>query len=221
MSKNIRRDDWESLEPRTFGWGINDVNYSVTRYAIVDGKYKQVWMCQYYADWKEILKRCFNEKLHQKHPTYKNCTIYEGWKYLSNFIKWVDSQPNRDWQNCSPDKDLLIVGNKQYSPDTVVYIPAALNRFILDRGNDRGELMIGVCPNHHKDKPYQAQCSNPFNKRKGGYIGVFITELEAHLAWKAKKHEYACKLAESQEDPRVAEALRSRYLQLEQKEIHL
>jgi len=35
--------------------------------------------------------------------------------------------------------------------------------------------------------------------------------LDAHLAWKQQKHEYACLLADLQEDSRVADALRQRY----------
>lgn len=195
-----------------FGWGVNDVDYSVTRSEVVNGKKKIVWICPYYRKWLGILTRCFCPKYQERQPTYKGCTVSEDWKYLSDFIKWVDSQPNRDWMDCEADKDFLSANNKHYSSDTVVFIPAKVNLFIIDRGNGRGNCMIGVCNKHYNSKksPYEAQCRNPFNGERG-YIGVFSSEIEAHKAWQAKKHEYACQLADMQEDDRVAKALRERY----------
>lgn len=214
--KNVRREDWETLKPTVYGWGINDVNYKVQLYEEVSKvggrkKLKCEWVCPYYVDWKSIIMRCFCPKTQKINPTYKGCSVSNDWKYLSNFIKWVDSQPNRDWQNCSPDKDLLSEKSKVYGPETVVYISKSLNSFITDRANFRGDSMLGVSPRKGKYvECYQARCCNPF-KRKRDYLGSFITELEAHKAWQAKKHEYACQLADLQDDPRVAEALRQRY----------
>ena len=67
---------------------------------------------------------------------------------------------------------------------------------------------------HSRDLTYEAHCCNPFlpkNVSRSLYLGRFKTELEAHKAWQAKKHEYALQLAELQDDPRVAEVLRERY----------
>ena len=194
------------------GWGINDADYDVCKYEMISGKRKQVWVCQYYQDWKSILSRCHYINFQENNPTYKDCTVCEEWKYLSNFIKWVDSQPNRDWRNCNPDKDFLIKGNKHYSPDTVVYIRPNINTFITDNDRSRGDLMIGVSFSLDKNKnPYRANCRNPFASKQE-HLGYFPDELLAHLAWKAKKHEHACRFAEMQDDSRVAEALRTRYI---------
>ena len=193
-----------------YGWGINDVDYDVYKTEIVHGKQKIVWVCPYYRKWRHILERCLDLKLQQKCPTYKFCTVCDEWRYLSNFIRWVNSQPNKGWQSCQPDKDILFEGNKCYSPETVVFISGKVNNFILDSGKSRGGYMIGVSyyPKRKKN-PYLANCNNPFGGK--GYIGGFSTELEAHKAWQAKKHEYACMLADMQEDTRVAKALRERY----------
>ena len=196
-----------------YGWGVNDVDYDVTRREVVDGKKKRVWICPYYRKWVHILERCLCLKFQERHPTYKCCSVTEEWKHLSDFIKWVDSQPNRDWVSCEPDKDFLVQDNKHYSPETVVFISRKVNQFIKDRGNDRGDYMIGVCykPIESKKNPYKAQCGNPFDKKERGYIGMFPTELEAHLAWQTRKHEYACKLATLQTDERIASRLREMY----------
>lgn len=213
--KNVRLDDWESLKPSVFGWGINDVNYKISvkkELYTVDGNRKRVslWECPYYQDWYSILRRCLCPIYISKNPTYKDCTICEDWKYFSNFIKWVDSQPNRDWVNCVPDKDLLLTNNKHYSSKTVVYISKQVNVFMVDHKNARGKYLLGVTDSIGKNKPFKATCCNPF-VTGCRHIGVFKTELEAHLAWQAKKHEYACLLAEKQTDLRVAMALRERY----------
>lgn len=198
------------------GWGINDVDYPITstkELPKISGKRRQsvIWVSPYYKDWCNMIYRVYCPELHKKNPTYINCTICEDWKYLSNFIKWVDSQPNRDWERCQPDKDILVYGNKHYGPETVVYISKKLNGFIIDSGKSRGDYMLGVSIEvKSKKNSYIANCRNPFTS-KGNYIGTFPTELAAHKAWQAKKHEYACMWADLQQDHRVVKVLKERY----------
>ena len=192
------------------GWGVVDVNYYVCLYDGNIGAKIQVWKCPYYTDWVNMINRCYNKGFLEKQPTYKDCTICDEWKYLSNFIKWVDSQPNRDWIDCALDKDILFTGNKQYGPINCAYITKGLNQFLTSRSNNRGTLMIGVQNYRSKIMKFKATCHNPFNKRQE-ILGCFATELEAHKAWQAKKHEHACQIADLQDDIRVADALRQRY----------
>lgn len=188
-----------------FGWAINDSNKNIS--LTKDGKL--IWKCPYYSKWVEIIKRCKSVSWRKSRPTYNEVTVCEDWKYLSNFIEWVDNQPNKDWKNCEPDKDILFKGNKHYSPETVVFVSNAVNKFITESSASRGELLIGVCFSKNKSK-YVAQCRNFFTK-KGEYLGVYDTELEAHLAWKKRKHELACELAKLETDPRIIHALTTRY----------
>ena len=211
MFENVRRDDWESLKPTVYGWGINDVKYNTHESSPIEGKWKILKRCPYYMDWVTMIYRCYDAKHKEKNPAYMGCTICDEWKYLSNFIKWVDIQPNRDWQNCVPDKDFLIEGNKHYSPETVVYIPSSLNSFITAKNKARGKYMLGVRRNSHSKKnPFMSECSNPFTK-KCDYLGSFSDELTAHKAWQAKKHEFSCIYADLQDDSRLAKILRERY----------
>lgn len=195
-----------------FGKGINDLNYEVTKYEVIDGKSRVVWECPYYLDWQSILRRCFDPKFQERRPTYKGCTIHPDWIYASKFVEWVDSQPNKDWRNCQPDKDLLLDGNKHYSPDTVVYISKSLNCFLTDRGKDRGKYMLGVTCNFNSSKtnPYMSRCNDIF-KNKSVYLGRFSSEIDAHKAWQDYKHHLSCKLSEEQDDIRVVKALQQRY----------
>lgn len=140
-------------------------------------------------------------------PTYVGCVVSEDWKYFSKFRAWMETQ---DWQSKELDKDILFKGNKIYSAETCVFVSRELNTFLNDHGNARGLYPLGVCW-HKATEMFTAQCSDP-KTGKSEHLGLFASPEEAHLAWKAKKHEHALNYADQQTDPRVAEALRTRYL---------
>ena len=190
------------------GVGINDADYNVVEYAIVDGKRKQV-TCPIYRKWKDVLKRCYSEKFQSKHQTYEGCSACEEWFTLSKFKAWMETQ---DWEGKNLDKDLLKEGNKIYSPEYCIFVDAKINTFVTDCGASRGEYMIGVSWKKDRNK-FQSNCRNPFTG-KLEHLGYFTNELDSHLAWKKRKHELACMLAESDlvSDPRLAEVLRTKYL---------
>lgn len=191
-----------------FGFGINNADYEVYKYDR-NNSTRRVWVCPYYVKWVSILERCYSKTSSHNRPTYNGCVVCEEWKYFTNFKKWVDNQPNIRWESCEPDKDLLVEGNKLYAPHTVAFLPKTVNVFMTDSLKCRGKFLIGVSLGI-RAKNFTARCSDPFGRNKA-YLGVFSTELEAHKAWQAKKHQYACMLAELQEDSRVADALRQRY----------
>ena len=191
------------------GVGVNDADYSIAKHAIIGGKRVIVWTCPFYRTWKSMLERCYSEKFHQKRPTYRGCKVCDEWLIFSNFKRWMETQ---DWQGKDLDKDLLMAGNKVYSPEACIFVDQTVNKFVTDNGAARGEYMIGVCW-HKRDHKFEAKCCNPFTGTRD-YLGRFTNELDAHLAWKARKHELACALADSEycNDPRLAEALRTKYL---------
>jgi len=190
------------------GVGVNDVDYKITENATVDGKQKQVWICPFYRTWKSMLVRCYDEKYQSKYPTYIGRSVCEEWLSFSNFKLWMEQQ---DWEGKQLDKDLLKEGNKVYSPEYCIFVDSKINNFVIDSGAARGEYMIGVSWNKNVSK-FASDCRNPFTG-KGEHLGYFTNELDAHLAWEKRKHELACQLAESElvSDPRLAEALRTRY----------
>ena len=200
-----------------FGIGVNNADYVVQKWetiGYVDGKRKRklVWECPFYRTWKSMLERCYSIKLQELRPTYKGCSVSEEWKTFSNFKSWMVEQ---DWGGKQLDKDLLIEGNKVYSEETCVFVTRMVNLFTTDRGNDRGELMIGVTW-HKRSNKFMSQCSNPFTKKQE-FLGLFTSELEAHNAWLARKLELAKELAAIQTDTRVAKALITRYLKYKTK----
>lgn len=188
------------------GVGVNDSKYPLTRNEFIDGKSTRVWSCKIYQAWKNMLCRCYCDKYQSIRTTYKGCSVCEEWLTFSNFKRWVQDQ---DWEGKQLDKDIIVPGNKVYSPETCAFVSRDLNYFILDSPKRRGQCPIGVRW-HARDKKYHARCNNPFT-RQYEWLGMFDCPKNAHLTWKRRKHELACQYADMQTDPRVAEALRKRY----------
>lgn len=189
--------------PRTSIYGVatNDADYLVQQR--VNGKHV---MCPFYARWKHMLWRCYCSKHQARQPTYIGCTVCDEWLTFTNFKRWME---NQHWKDKQLDKDLLVEGNKVYSPENCVFVDSTTNSFILINDTSRGEWPVGVYLNKAKKK-FQASCRNPITKTRE-HLGYFTDPHEAHLAWRKRKHELACILAEQQSDPRAAHALRTRY----------
>ena len=189
------------------GFGINDADYNVYITGSGDnGKRKVIWVCPFYRKWIHMLERCYDQKLHNKFPTYVGCSVCKDWKSFSTFKSWMETQ---NWEGKHLDKDLLIKGNKTYSPNTCVFLDARINTFLTESGAGRGKFPIGVSLERESGK-YVAQCwSIELGKNKK--IGRFKTPEEAHKAWLAFKLEQAYTLAAQQTDERVSKALIERY----------
>jgi len=82
-----------------YGVGINDANYVVT--AVLNGKQIR---CTYYSTWKNMLERCYSEKYHISHPTYRSCFVCKEWQVFSIFRAWMIQQ---DWNDKQLDKYIL------------------------------------------------------------------------------------------------------------------
>ena len=137
-----------------------------------------------YHSWKSMLERCYSSKYHEKFPTYKGCTVCADWLFYSNFKKWYE-QNNRKGYHL--DKDILVYGNKIYSPETCRYVPEPLNLLLTDRRRKRGDYPKGVSFKESKNT-YQAQCSvppilNKDNKSSSKYLGCYSTPDDAAEAY--------------------------------------
>ena len=196
-------------DKRVHGFGIKDTPEPVTFGHMVDGKWVIKSRCHMYATWSGMIMRCYYDKSLKVNPSYGGCSVWEGWKYFSAFRSWMETQ---DYEGKHLDKDLLVFGNKIYSPDTCIFIPIRINSFLVDSKGRRGDCLLGTWWDTERGK-YQTQCRNPFTGKKE-YLGRYNTQMDAHLAWKTRKHELACQLADSEycTDDRVANALRVRYL---------
>ena len=190
------------------GVGINDADYVTQRFegkGSTNGKrnWKLVWVCPFYRRWREMLKRCYYDGYHTTRPSYKDCTVCHEWIYFSKFKAWMEQQ---DWQDKVLDKDLLVKGNKVYSPETCVFISDVLNSFLADNKAKQGEWPMGV---HFAKGKFQARCCVFNGQRK--YLGAFDTPEEAHIVYLEFKNQMAKELAEFETDVRIIKALLNRY----------
>ena len=195
----------------TCGVGVNDLGYRTQvneEVAENGGKriQKSVFICKYYAAWRDMLVRCYSKKYLESYPSYIGTSVCSEWLYATAFKKWMEQQ---DWQGKCLDKDIIVPRSKLYSPETCAFVLQATNLFVTARDACRGDYPIGVYL-HKLTGKYRARCENPFTGKKES-LGYFSTPEEAHEAWRKRKHELAQLVAATESDPRVVEALKKRY----------
>lgn len=149
-----------------------------------------------YTAWTSMLKRCFVEKFKEKYPTYKNVICCDEWLLYENYYEWLHKQPNFDkWLNEDKwcvDKDILVKGNKVYSPKTCCIVPHNVNILFAKRDAKRGDLPIGVI--RFGDR-YRADCRNPFTNKQD-HIGYYDTSEQAFQIYKSHKEKLIKQVAQ-------------------------
>lgn len=95
------------------------------------GVYGSISHYKIYTTWKRILERCYNKKFQEKHPTYKDATVCEDWYNFQNFAEWMDENWKPHMEGWHLDKDILLKGNKVYSPETCAFVPAKINSLLI------------------------------------------------------------------------------------------
>ena len=160
-----------------------------------------------YDLWTGMLQRCYSTTLKKKRTTYEGCEVSDNFKSYEYFYEWCQNQigfSNKGWHL---DKDLLIKGNKTYSENTCVFIPAEINSLLVKSTSLRGKYLIGVYWSN-TSKSFIAQVRK--NKGKPEYLGLFNTEIEAFNAYKNTKEVFVKEQAKKwkgQIDLRAYEAL--------------
>lgn len=125
--------------------------------------------------------RCYASYVVEEKPSYLNCK--NSFQNRDAFIEWCHDSPGfmevHDNQRWGLDKDILIQGNKTYSPETCCFVPEFVNNVFLIRNAKRGDYPCGVSKTRGS-KTYKARCCT-FDGRLA-YSG-FDTPLEAHMKW--------------------------------------
>ena len=168
---------------KSYSSGIDDEGYYTMNYTISGRR------------WGDMVKRCsLNSQTQVAHPTYKGCT--NEFESFSSFVDWSVLQDGYNlkdengglWQL---DKDLRSDTGKVYSPETCLFVPGVVNRYIINSGSSRGELPIGVTFNRVSRK-FQSSCS----VGKPVRLGLFDNPVGAHRAWQIAKVKYGETLIE-------------------------
>ena len=125
---------------------------------IGDGKYR-CWESNKhtltYTTWQGMLTRCYYEKEMMKHDTYFNkCKVCDEWFNYQNFAEWYEQNKYPLNERLHIDKDILIKGNKLYSPDTCLLVPQRINMMFMDISSKRihdKDLPQGISRSKFKD----------------------------------------------------------------------
>lgn len=109
----------DKLKPSVYSVGyIGDGEYNFTTHGVL------------YQRWKKMLSRCYSGN----YPTYDDCTVCERWHNFQNFVSDCLTLPGYQ-DNLSGlhlDKDILVKGNRIYSPLTCQFVEGKINtRFAL------------------------------------------------------------------------------------------
>lgn len=146
-----------------------------------------------YESWQHMLKRCYDEKELSKYPTYIGCEICEELLCFQNFGKWHDENYYTvDGEEMCLDKDILIKGNKIYSPETCIFAPERINILFTKSDSARGEFPIGVCYNKENDNFISRLNKND----EKVYLGSFDTPEEAFYKYKQEKELHIKEIAD-------------------------
>lgn len=146
-----------------------------------------------YKTWVNMFEKCYSEKYQEKNPYYKGCKVAEIWHDYSNFYKWYNENyyevKNEKMQL---DKDIVVKGNRIYSPETCVFVPSHINSLIANSKRTRGNYPVGVTyrPERHR---FVARISMD---NKISNIGSFATANEAFNAYKVVKEKHIQEIAD-------------------------
>ena len=163
------------------GVGINDAEYMISYR--VDGRMVR---CPFYAKWADMMKRGHSDAHKANHSAYKDCTVDARWHRFSAFKMWMEKQ---DWRGKELDKDLLLPGNKVYSPETCCFISKETNNALRVTRSKHSDFPPGVSVAGDR---YKAELG--FKKFKK-HIGCFDTQEEAGSAYRIHKARHLRNLA--------------------------
>jgi hypothetical protein len=157
--------------------------------------------------WRSMIGRCYDEKELKKHPTYLGCSVCDSWHNFQNFAEWFNENYKSDiMKGWHLDKDILIKGNKIYSPNSCCFVPFEINQTIkkdkeIKKNNN---LPIGVTKYKNKYRVFVN------SNKKLNYFGTFDNVFDAFLVYKKEKESRIKSIAEKWKnkiDNRVYEVL--------------
>ena len=127
-----RRCSEEQSKKKVYGVGVNDFQARVKQ----GGRH-----IPSYCFWKRMLERCYSSKWHKDHPSYLGCSVCDEWKVFSHFDSWFNEHYREGYDL---DKDILVQGNKVYSPSTCCFVPHRINALLINCEASRGKCKVGV-----------------------------------------------------------------------------
>ena len=119
------------------------------------GKYQPSWHRKVYDMWRDTWRRVYGD-IH-----WFGSLVHPSFKYLSNYVKWVESQPRFEefCETCdktmwSIDKDAKYPGNRDYYPEyiTLMYHSENSQERINRNGNPKPKQSVIGIPSDDTNK---------------------------------------------------------------------
>lgn len=144
-----------------------------------------------YSVWNGMIRRCYTKDKNVMAMTlsYRGVTVCEDWYNFQKFADWYYLQPNNSVDGFQLDKDLRVLGSKEYNPINCSLVPSFINSMLGDglhvKAAEAGlKLPRGVRVSGNKYSPSLRV------RDKLLHLGVFDTIEEASELHCLVKEEY-------------------------------
>ena len=92
-----------------------------------------------YKHWSGMIERCFDKNFKINNPTYENVTCCKEWLCFSTFAEWCrDRKAFGKGIKLNLEKDVIVKGNKTYSPELCEMVPHQINGLFTKADKRRG-----------------------------------------------------------------------------------
>ena len=151
------------------------------------GKFVTNHNCAEYVTWKDMLGRCYSEKMKNEYQSYFGISeVCDEWLNYQEFGKWYEKNKYIVNERLHLDKDILFPGNKIYSPYHCLLVPQRINMLFTNRTNDKN-LPNGI---------RKTDSGKYSSKYCGIELGVYNTLEEAYSAYANEKENKIKEIAE-------------------------
>ena len=140
--------------------GIGRIGNTNSR--LKDGTIKKSYEC-----WREMIRRCYDEKSLDRCKAYIECTVCDEWLIFENFEKWFDKNYYEiDGEKIELDKDIIDRNNQIYCPNKCLFVPHRINSLFIKCKHPNKDLGVQIIKpkNSNQNVLYQA---NVFGKYLG------------------------------------------------------
>ncbi len=133
----------------------------------------------------QMMERCKSSTRKLANPGYADAR--SSFESFQHFVCWSREQYGYDLSNASwcLDKDILVIGNTEYGPDTCLFVPQEVNKFFCTGGAKKRSYpdptmqdvpFVGWSPSLRR---FTVQCGDKYS--------YFDDPYEAHAWWQAQK----------------------------------
>jgi hypothetical protein len=144
-----------------------------------------------YKAWFSMMERCYKGEDRKLYKSYIGCSMCENWWNLQTFCEWLDSE----WYTCGNermhiDKDILVKGNKVYSPETCLLVPQRINMMFMTKARTTdADLPNGISRAVSGYSVYYNTKNLGIHKDLNEAIDIYMYEKRLHIKEVAEEYK--------------------------------